>query len=74
MSWPRRLTRLIVGVIATTLACPAVLVATISPAHAATMRYVAINNPSCSDSGPGTAARPYCSITEPPRSPPPATP
>jgi len=28
----------------------------------ANFRYVAKNNPACSDSGPGTAAQPYCSI------------
>ena len=52
MSWPHRLTRLIVGFIAITLACPAVLVATISRRSAATTRYVAISNPSVG-LGPG---------------------
>jgi parallel beta-helix repeat protein len=44
------------------LAIPAVLMVTVAPAQAATSRFVAVNNPSCSDSGPGTGAKPFCSI------------
>ena len=51
-----------VGVLVTLLAVPAALLVGVGPAQAAASRYVAVNDPACSDSGTGTQARPFCSI------------
>jgi parallel beta-helix repeat protein len=50
------------GVLVALLAVPAALLVGVGPAQAATSRYVAVNDPACSDSGTGTQARPFCSI------------
>ena len=53
----------LIGVVVTAMAVPAALVVVAAPAHAATLLYVAKAHPQCSDSGPGSSTRPFCTIT-----------
>ena len=52
------------GAAVTVLAVAAAVLVPIGGARAATSLYVARGNPACTDSGPGSAAKPFCSISK----------